>query len=146
MDKRHTRPQIEAMRSLCKQGSFILWGTAMDGGSRPNGPGADTPDSDSGTQTLTRPETRSQVKKPSLYKVVLLNDDFTPMDFVVSVLKTLFEKTDSEAVEIMLRVHHDGKAAAGTYPLDVAEMKALQVHGYAQKNKYPLKCTIEKEG
>ncbi len=88
---------------------------------------------------------QEKVKKPSLYKVILLNDDFTPMDFVVYVLKSFFNKTDSEAHDIMLQVHEDGSGVAGIYTFEVAEMKSAQVNMYARDNKHPLKSVIEKE-
>jgi ATP-dependent Clp protease adaptor protein ClpS len=86
-----------------------------------------------------------RLKKPSLYKAVLLNDDYTPMDFVVHILKTFFQKDDSAAYEIMMQVHNNGRGVAGIYPYDVAETKAFQVNGYAKKSHHPLKCVIEKE-
>lgn len=86
-----------------------------------------------------------KVKKPSLYKVILLNDDFTPMDFVVYVLKSFFNKTDDEAHDIMLNVHKDGVGVAGVYSYEVAEMKSAQVNITAKENQHPLKSVIEKE-
>lgn len=86
-----------------------------------------------------------RLKKPSLYKVLLLNDDYTPMDFVVHILKAFFQKDENSAYEIMMQVHTNGRGVAGTYPYDVAETKAYQVNGYAKKNQHPLKCVLEKE-
>lgn len=90
-------------------------------------------------------ELKDKVKKPSLYKVILLNDDFTPMDFVVYVLKEFFHKTDDEAHDIMLQVHKDGAGIAGVYSFEVAEMKSAQVNMLAKDNEHPLKSVIEKE-
>ena len=86
-----------------------------------------------------------KVKKPSLYKVILLNDDFTPMDFVVYVLKSFFNKTDDEAHDIMIQVHKDGAGIAGVYSFEIAEMKSAQVNMLAKDNQHPLKSVIEKE-
>jgi ATP-dependent Clp protease adaptor protein ClpS len=88
---------------------------------------------------------REKIKKPSLYKVILLNDDFTPMDFVVYVLKSFFNKTDDEAHDIMMHVHKDGAGIAGVYSFEVAEMKSAQVNMFAKDNQHPLKSVIEKE-
>jgi ATP-dependent Clp protease adaptor protein ClpS len=88
---------------------------------------------------------REKIKKPSLYKVILLNDDFTPMDFVVYVLKSFFNKTDDEAHDIMMHVHKDGVGIAGIYSFEVAEMKSAQVNMFAKDNQHPLKSVIEKE-
>lgn len=86
-----------------------------------------------------------KLKKPSLYKVILLNDDFTPMEFVVYVLKSFFNKTDDEAHDIMMQVHKDGAGVAGIYSFEVAEMKSTQVNMAARDNQHPLKSVIEKE-
>lgn len=86
-----------------------------------------------------------KTKKPLLYKVILLNDDFTPMDFVIKVLKKHFHKTDSEAEIIMLDVHKKGAGLAGIYPLELAEMKVLKVTQDARKEQHPLKLIVEEE-
>ena len=100
---------------------------------------------DTDSQTGIIVESRTKVQKPPMYKVLLLNDDFTPMDFVVHVLKTFFDKLEPEAVEIMMNVHNRGFGVAGVYSYDIAEMKVLQVNQYSKKNEHPLKCTLEKE-
>jgi len=87
----------------------------------------------------------SRTKLPKKYKVLLLNDDFTPMDFVVQVLQKFFNKTQDQATEIMLQVHHKGVGVAGVYTLEIAEMKAMQSNQFARLNKHPLKTTIEPE-
>lgn len=92
---------------------------------------------------LTR--TQAQTKKPSMYRVLLLNDDFTPMDFVVHVLERFFGKNRQEATEIMLHVHRRGVGVCGTYTYEVAETKVALVMDYARKNEHPLQCTMEKE-
>lgn len=88
-------------------------------------------------------ETVPRVDEPKMFKVLILNDDYTPMDFVVMVLKRFFAKPEALAIEIMLNVHKNGAGLAGVYPLEVAEMKVLQVNQFSQNNKYPLKCTLE---
>ncbi|MCE9506716.1 MAG: ATP-dependent Clp protease adapter ClpS [Alphaproteobacteria bacterium] len=92
---------------------------------------------------LTR--TRAVSQKPSLYRVLLLNDDFTPMDFVVHVLERFFSKNKQEATEIMLQVHRRGVGVCGVYTYEVAETKVNLVIDYARKNEHPLQCTMEKE-
>jgi len=94
-----------------------------------------------GVITKTKPAT----KKPSLYKVVLLNDDYTPMEFVVHVLETFFNKDFSEATQIMLHVHQKGVGVCGVYTHEVAETKVTQVIDYARRHQHPLQCTMEKE-
>ena len=86
-----------------------------------------------------------KTKKPSMYKVLLLNDDFTPMEFVVYVLERVFRKTRDEATDIMLKVHADGVGVAGVFTYEVAETKVDQVMTLARKNEHPLQCTMERE-
>ncbi|MBI4848791.1 MAG: ATP-dependent Clp protease adapter ClpS [Nitrospirae bacterium] len=88
---------------------------------------------------------RQEVTTPSLYKVFLINDDYTTMDFVVHVLEKVFHKPPVEATQIMLHVHKNGKGLAGVYTREIAETKIETVHELAQQNNYPLKCTMEKE-
>jgi len=89
--------------------------------------------------------TRKQVKRPPKYKVVLYNDDYTPMEFVVSVLKQIFGKGPSEATAIMLAIHKSGLGIAGVYVLEVAETKVALVHSAAEQRGYPLRAGVEKE-
>jgi ATP-dependent Clp protease adaptor protein ClpS len=96
-----------------------------------------------GELLVAEPSTKTE--RPSFYKVVLLNDDYTPMDFVVTVLEHIFRKPHEEAISIMLVVHTKGAAAVGAYTRDVAETKVDQVIEYARINEYPLQCVIEKE-
>jgi len=88
---------------------------------------------------------RQEVKAPSLYRVFLLNDDYTTMDFVVYVLENVFHKPPVEAVQIMLHVHKNGKGLAGVYAREIAETKIETVYGLARQNAFPLKCGMEKE-
>jgi ATP-dependent Clp protease adaptor protein ClpS len=97
------------------------------------------PDDRAGTQTLTR------TKKPSLYRVLLLNDDYTPMEFVVYVLERFFQKSREEATTIMLHVHQNGVGVCGVFTYEVAETKVAQVLDLAKRHEHPLQCTMEKE-
>ena len=96
-------------------------------------------DGRAGTQTVTR------TKKPSLYRVLLLNDDYTPMEFVVYVLERFFQKTREEATTIMLHVHQNGVGVCGVFTYEVAETKVAQVLDLARRHEHPLQCTMEKE-
>jgi ATP-dependent Clp protease adaptor protein ClpS len=85
------------------------------------------------------------IEEPEFYKVLLHNDDFTPMDFVVEILQKFFNKVDEQANQIMLEVHNSGVGLGGIYPREIAETKMTLVHKYAHESDYPLKCTIEEE-
>lgn len=102
-------------------------------------------DDDPDKQTGLMVKTRAQTQKPSLYKVLLLNDDYTPMEFVVHVLEKFFGKDRQEATDIMLQVHRRGVGLCGIYTYEVAETKVQQVMDYARANEHPLQCTMEKE-
>ncbi|MEL6258063.1 MAG: ATP-dependent Clp protease adapter ClpS [Pseudomonadota bacterium] len=104
-------------------------------------PGNGDPDREVGVATRTKPKT----KKPSLYRVLILNDDYTPMEFVVYVLERFFNKTREEATRIMLHVHNHGVGLCGIYTHEVAETKVSQVLDLAQRNEHPLQCLMEKE-
>jgi ATP-dependent Clp protease adaptor protein ClpS len=88
-------------------------------------------------------ESKASLKKPPLYKVLLHNDDFTTMEFVVYVLESIFQMGEAEAITVMLQVHSEGVGVAGIYPYEIAEMKAEKVISLAQVNEFPLLCTIE---
>lgn len=90
-------------------------------------------------------ETRTKTKKPALYRVVLLNDDYTPMEFVVHVLQRYFQKSIEEATTIMLHVHQNGVGICGVFTYEVAETKVTQVMELARHHGHPLQCTMEKE-
>lgn len=96
-----------------------------------------------GAAVITR--TRTQTKKPSMYRVLLLNDDYTPMEFVVTVLRRYFNKNPDEATRIMLHVHHHGVGECGVYTYEVAETKVTQVMDFARKHQHPLQCIMEKK-
>ncbi len=90
-------------------------------------------------------KTRQKTTKPSMYKVFLLNDDYTTMEFVVEVLERVFGRSKIYATSIMLHVHRNGKGLAGVYTREIAETKIAQVHALARENGFPLKCDMEKE-
>ena len=94
-------------------------------------------------QTLT--QFKPKLKKPSMYKVLLLNDDYTPMDFVILVLKRFFRKSEQESTEIMLQVHQQGAGIAGVYPHEIAETKVYMVNEFSRSHHHPLKCIMEEE-
>lgn len=96
---------------------------------------------DTGLMLKTRPKT----KKPAMYKVLLLNDDYTPMEFVVHVLERFFSKNRQEATDIMLHVHRRGVGICGVFTYEIAETKVAQVMDFARANEQPLQCTMEKE-
>jgi ATP-dependent Clp protease adaptor protein ClpS len=86
---------------------------------------------------------RSKTKPPKLYKVILINDDFTTMEFVIEVLKTFFAMTQERATRIMLQIHNEGSAVCGIYPKDIAETKVAQVMAFATQHGHPLRCRME---
>ena len=96
------------------------------------------------TQILASRPRRAKTKKPSPYKVLILNDDYTPMEFVVLVLKRFFNMDIDEATRVMLHVHQKGVGVCGTFSYEVAETKVTQVMDFARKNEHPLQCTLEK--
>ena len=98
---------------------------------------------DTGTHIITK--TRPKTKRPSLYKVLLLNDDYTPMEFVVHVLEQFFSKDREAATRIMLHVHNHGAGECGVYTYEVAETKVTQVMDFARKHQHPLQCVMEKK-
>lgn len=101
----------------------------------------DDDDNDVGLALEVKPKT----KKPPLYKVMILNDDFTPMEFVVMVLERFFGMSHAQAFELMLTVHKKGLAVVGVYSHEIAETKVAQVMDFAQRHQHPLQCTMEKE-
>ncbi len=101
--------------------------------------------SDDDNDTSVVVETKPKTKRPPLYKVMLLNDDYTPMEFVVAVLERFFNMTHAEAFEIMLTVHKKGVAVVGVFSHEIAETKVAQVMDFARQHQHPLQCTMEKE-
>jgi ATP-dependent Clp protease adaptor protein ClpS len=108
-----------------------------EGGDRPGNP------NDPGTLVITR--TKPKTKRPNMYRVLLLNDDYTPMEFVVHVLERFFQKSREEATRVMLHVHHHGVGECGIYTYEVAETKVTQVMDFARKHQHPLQCVMEKK-
>jgi ATP-dependent Clp protease adaptor protein ClpS len=110
-----------------------------DGDDEGGGPGDGRP----GTGTVVK--ARAKTKKPSMYRVLLLNDDYTPMEFVVHILERFFNKSREAATEIMLHVHQRGVGVCGIYTYEVAETKVAQTIEFARRHQHPLQCTMEKE-
>src|SRR5215213_8772605 len=98
---------------------------------------------DTGTAVITK--TKLQTKRPSLYRVLILNDDYTPMEFVVHVIERFFNKDRDAATQIMLHVHHHGIGECGVFTYEVAETKVTQVMNFARKHQHPLQCVMEKK-
>lgn len=123
-----------------------IFGTAFctSGDEGPEKPGYDS-GQDNERQNSLLLKTRTQTQKPGLYKVLLLNDDYTPMEFVVHILERFFNKNRVEATDIMLHVHRRGVGLCGVFTYEVAETKVNQVMDYARANEQPLQCTMEKE-
>jgi ATP-dependent Clp protease adaptor protein ClpS len=88
-------------------------------------------------------EAKPKLKRPPLYKVILLNDDFTPMDFVIEILMDFFSMPEEKATQVMLQIHTQGVGVCGTYPKDVAETKVYIVNDYSRENQHPLMCSME---
>lgn len=105
--------------------------------------GGSTPDVDGGTGVATAPETKRKLQKPRRYKVLLHNDDYTTMEFVVFVLQSIFHHSEADAVRIMLHVHNNGYGVAGVYTFEIAETRVEQVHAAARQNEFPLRASLE---
>jgi ATP-dependent Clp protease adaptor protein ClpS len=116
-------------------------GDGNGGGGSSGGGGGTGETPNTGVVVRARPKTR----KPAMYKVLMLNDDYTPMEFVVHVLERFFQKSREEATRIMLHVHRRGVGVCGVFTYEVAETKVTQVMDLARQNQHPLQCTIEKE-
>ena len=112
---------------------------AANGPSRSNGEGG----SGAGTAVVTK--TKPRVKRPNMYRVLLLNDDYTPMEFVVHVLERFFNKNQEDATRIMLHVHQNGVGECGVFTYEIAETKVTQVMDFARKHQHPLQCVMEKK-
>ena len=117
---------------------------ARDGGLRLARPPRDGKEGGGGSGTAVITRTKTQTKKPNLYRVLLLNDDYTPMEFVIHVLERFFNKTRDEATQIMLHVHHNGVGECGVFTYEVAETKVTNVMDFARKHSHPLQCVMEK--
>ena len=139
IDSYFVRLRAFSICSLIQYYDLVAWKPLGDGmrDSRNDGDG----DLKTGVVVKAKPKT----KKPSMYKVLMLNDDYTPMEFVVQVLERVFAKRREEAMRIMLHVHRRGVGVCGIYSYDVAETKVVQVVDFARKHQHPLQCTLEKE-
>ena len=126
---------MRAAKAGVAHGEGGMW-CAMSDQRTPGRPGDDS-------QVITK--SRAETKKPSMYKVLLLNDDYTPMEFVVVVLMRFFGMDEQRATTIMLHVHRRGVGVCGVYSYEVAETKVKQVSDFARRNEHPLQCTMEKE-
>lgn len=104
---------------------------------------SNTDDPDHGQEDVAVQTAPPEVKRPPMYAVVLMNDDYTPMDFVIEILQQYFALNLDQATQVMLTVHYEGKGVAGVYPRDIAETKANQVNNYARSQGHPLLCQIE---
>jgi ATP-dependent Clp protease adaptor protein ClpS len=135
---------MASVRSACE---WRLGGPNEPPGGPPQQPPSrrDDGNGDNGSRTGALTLTRTRTKKPSMYKVLMLNDDYTPMEFVVDVLQHIFQKNREEATQIMLHVHQKGVGVCGVYTYEIAETKVTQTVDYARKNQHPLQCTLEKE-
>lgn len=102
-------------------------------------------DQNGGVGVVVVPQTKPKTDKPSLYRVLILNDDYTPMEFVVFVLERYFNKSREDATRIMLHVHQNGVGVCGVYTFEVAETKVAQVVDAARRHQHPLQCTMEKD-
>ena len=136
------------MSTLYRRCTNPIWYNVMDDmiEFRMNGDGEDDDrreDGDGNTGVII--ETRPKTKKPSMYKVLMLNDDFTPMEFVVHILQNFFAMTTEQATEVMLSVHRRGVGICGVFPYEVAETKVTQVMDLARQHQHPLQCTLEKD-
>jgi ATP-dependent Clp protease adaptor protein ClpS len=94
-------------------------------------------------QVITQPRTERKLKKPKQYKVLLHNDDYTTMEFVVFILMNVFHRSETDAVQIMLHVHRNGIGVAGVYPYEVAETRVARVEALARQQEFPLRCSLE---
>jgi ATP-dependent Clp protease adaptor protein ClpS len=110
----------------------------------PDGPGGNGGGNDGDDQVGIATKTRTRPKKPSMFKVLMLNDDYTPMEFVVMVLKRFFGMDLEQATRVMLHVHQKGVGVCGIFPYEIAETKVNQVMDFARQNQHPLQCTLEK--
>lgn len=127
---------LSAVKTSYQQSSYIDWHLNPRLSDSPN------EEHDGEVVVQTAPPA---LKRPPLYAVVLLNDDYTPMDFVIEVLQQFFALDFDQASQVMLTVHYEGKGTAGIYPRDIAETKANQVNNYARAQNHPLLCQIEVE-
>ncbi len=118
-------------------------GVPPSGAKEPSAPRPPAGAKDPGTSVVTK--VRPKTKRPSMYRVLILNDDYTPMEFVIHVLERFFNKSREDATRIMLHVHHHGVGECGVYTYEVAETKVTQVMDFARQHQHPLQCVMEKK-
>ena len=136
-------PKLVPLCPLRNADSHREWEHAAHASDEGNGgAGGDTPEDDGQVGIATK--ARAKPKKPSQFKVLLLNDDYTPMEFVVYVLKRFFHMNLEQATRVMLQVHQKGVGVCGIFPYEIAETKVNQVMDFAKQNQHPLQCTLEK--
>jgi ATP-dependent Clp protease adaptor protein ClpS len=154
MNARACVPGMPGRAAIRRLGAFRMAGKAniMQGRASPSArPSAREDMSDNGRRGGEGPGTgvivkpKAKTKKPSMYKVLMLNDDYTPMEFVVHILERFFAKSRQEATRIMLHVHRRGVGICGVYTYEVAETKVTQVMDFARQHQHPLQCTLEKD-
>ena len=133
----------EAVRSASARLAAVQRVAALRAAKDPQKDGDEGGGRGNGTAVITR--TRTQTRRPGMYRVLLLNDDYTPMEFVVAVLRKYFSKGAEEATRIMLHVHQHGVGECGVFTYEVAETKVTQVMDYARKHQHPLQCIMEKK-
>ncbi len=121
---------------------FVSYPARMNGSDDNDGDDGDGTDGGPSTGVVVR--SKPKAKKPSMYKVIMLNDDYTPMEFVVMILERFFTKSHEEATQIMLHVHQKGVGVCGVYTYEIAETKVTQVMDLARQHQHPLQCTLEK--
>lgn len=140
MSHPETRTRATRKEDLTIGGEALLQRAArmQNGDEGGNGPGR-------GTAVITRTKTKTKTKKPNLYRVLILNDDYTPMEFVVHILERFFQKDREAATRIMLHVHNHGVGECGVYTFEVAETKVSQVMDFARQHQHPLQCVMEKK-
>ena len=135
---------IDIQGAICSRGLSLWWRDYLSDKRLIMTADSDDNDTDdSGTGVSTKIRTRTQ--KPNLYKVLLLNDDFTPMEFVIQVLEQFFNKGQEDATDIMLHVHQNGVGLCGVFTYEVAETKVTHVMDFARQHQHPLQCTMERE-
>ena len=127
--------------AVCRQAAAGLRMDAIAMSDTDRGGGGTTEGPGNGVALKARPKTR----KPAMYKVLMLNDDYTPMEFVVHILEKIFGKSREEAVDVMLHVHRHGVGICGIFTFEVAETKVAQVIEFSRRHQHPLQCTMEKE-
>ncbi len=132
-------------RQAGKRGLSALLAPVASGGDKGNAGANGDGDGDGDGATGVATKTRPKLKRPSLYRVLLLNDDYTPMEFVIEVLQQIFKRNREDAFEIMMHVHKNGVGECGVFPYEIAETKVTRVMDAARKNQHPLQCVMEKQ-